>query len=202
MSDSCSRVISHGLSLTINGCLHVLILFLFLTVLYFLIIAPLEKDAFDNEIKTQVKNTLEPEFLKMKDNLSTNSPETLNIITNLVNYGYKENGETVLVIDKLIEQYDHDSDVVKEHNKWVKLTAISLIVFFTVGMLIVLFTLRKTCGKDIGIVTIVRENIITFIFVGIVEYLFFTQVAFKYVPAPPSTMVTTLIESFKETLNE
>lgn len=48
--------------------------------------------------------------------------------------------------------------------------------------------------------TIVLENILTFICVGFVEYLFFTKIILKFVPAPPSTIVTSLISSLKKEL--
>jgi hypothetical protein len=44
------------------------------------------------------------------------------------------------------------------------------------------------------------ENVIIFACVGVIEYLFFTKVALKFVPAPPSLLVTSLINKFKETI--
>jgi hypothetical protein len=64
---------------------------------------------------------------------------------------------------------------------------------------VIISVLYLTCNKCTGVVGILKENIITFMFVGLVEYLFFTQIAFKYIPAPPSTMVSTLVNAFKET---
>ena len=54
-NNTCSSTISKSFSLLINGVLHVLILFAFLTILYFTLIAPLEKKAFENDIEDQVK---------------------------------------------------------------------------------------------------------------------------------------------------
>ena len=39
-----------------------------------------------------------------------------------------------------------------------------------------------------------------FVCIGIVEYVFFTRVALKFVPAPPSLLVNSLIKKFKETM--
>lgn len=41
------------------------------------------------------------------------------------------------------------------------------------------------------------ENIITFIFVGIVEVIFFLNIALKFVPAPPSLIFTSLLSAIK-----
>jgi hypothetical protein len=46
------------------------------------------------------------------------------------------------------------------------------------------------------------ENIITFIFVGGIEYWFFMNVAFKFVPAPPSLIFIDLFSSLKESLEK
>jgi len=63
------------------------------------------------------------------------------------------------------------------------------------------FYLVKTNSLNkIEMKTIVLENILTFICVGFVEYLFFTKIILKFIPAPPSTIITSLISSLKEEL--
>jgi hypothetical protein len=46
------------------------------------------------------------------------------------------------------------------------------------------------------------ENIITFILVGGIELWFFMNVAFKFVPAPPSIIFTSLFKFLNETLDK
>jgi len=45
------------------------------------------------------------------------------------------------------------------------------------------------------------ENSITFFFVGIIEVLFFMNIALKYIPAPPSIIFTSLIANLKSNFN-
>ena len=184
-NNTCSSTISKSFSLLINGVLHVLILFAFLTILYFTLIAPLEKKAFENEIEDQVKKNVEKALDTLDKNTQT---EIKKIIT----------GNNV--IDILISKYSSPSDVVIDHNKSVKFLSIILIVFLIIGLLTTIIILQFSCNKCTGINSIILENIITFDFIGIVEYLFFTKVAFKYVPSPPSTLVTSLFKGFSDNL--
>ena len=67
-------------------------------------------------------------------------------------------------------------------------------------ILLVLFTLvlLKTQNLKLGeIGPVVGENLLTFTMVGIVEILFFMNIASKYIPAPPSLIYTSLIDGIK-----
>ncbi len=190
MKQSYSYKISKSISLGINIIIHMLILFAFLTVLYFFLIAPLEKKSFNDEISAQVKDNITKQLKQMKENID---PEISDEINNIVNY---KSDSGVYAIDELIEYYSFESPDIKEHNNWITSIAISVIFILTLGLIIYLNTLSNTCNKQTGIISIVKENIITFIFIGLAEYLFFTEIAFKYVPAPPSVLVKSLLNSF------
>ena len=47
---------------------------------------------------------------------------------------------------------------------------------------------------------IIKENIIIFISIGIIEFLFFTKVSSKYVPILPVQISTTVLERIKENI--
>lgn len=196
MKQSCSYKTSNTINLIINIILHVLILFSFLTILYFSVIAPLEKKSFEDEIKNQIKSSLSEQLTDFK-----NESEYTEQICNIVNTKIQdENGNEVPIIDQLINNLSDESPIITEHNKWITGTAISIISILLIGVIIYINTLSSTCCKQMNIGYIIKENIITFIFIGIVEYLFFTQIAFKYIPAPPSTLVNSLINNFKDSL--
>ena len=190
MVSKCEKKISDYFSVGINGIFHVLILFTFLTILFFTIVLSLEKAAFENEITKEINSSV-------KNMVSKIQPTDKEQISNIVNKSVNEDGQSSL--DIAIDKYSKPSEFIVEHNKWVKITAVSVILGVFVFLLSILIVLSYSCGKCIGLSNIIKENIITFIFVGIVEYLFFTHIAFKYVPAPPSTMVTTIIDTFKKT---
>jgi len=185
---NCSNNISEYFSIGINGIFHVLILFTFLTILFFTLVSVLEKKAFDTEIEEQIDNSMDGMF-------SSLTPEDKYIISEVIN---TDVGGGKSPIDVAIEKYSTPSEVVVEHNKWVKISAITIILIILLIVVLIVSVLYFSCGKKTGVVDIATENVITFAFVGLVEYLFFTHIAFKYIPAPPSTMVTSLITTFKE----
>lgn len=181
--------ITENTSLLLNGLFHVLILFTILSIIYFAIINPLEQKTFDNEIKTSIRSGVKTSF----ENLDSNIKGELNTLL-----GKKQ--DNITFYDKLIESYSVPSEEVKEHNKSVILVCIFSIVFVFITLTGTLFFLKFLGNRDIGIFHILQENLITFVFVGVFEFLFFTQVAFKYVPAPPSLIVNNMLESFKNNL--
>ena len=100
----------------------------------------------------------------------------------------------------MINKYNQPSDYVKEHNKWITISAIAVSVVGVLGLKMILYILYNSCGKCVPLTHIITENIITFIFIVLVEYLFFVNVAFKFVPAPPSLLTNSLINKFKTSL--
>jgi hypothetical protein len=58
--------------------------------------------------------------------------------------------------------------------------------------------LMKTALKTSQITHVILENCITFFFVAIIEIIFFTNIASKFIPALPSTIFTSLLSSLKD----
>ena len=58
----------------------------------------------------------------------------------------------------------------------------------------------KRRGDTIEFKHILIENTIIFTFIGIAEFIFFTTVAYKYVPASPAFMMASAIDSVKNQL--
>lgn len=180
--------ISKFFSVGINGALHVLILFSFLTILFFTLVTSIETKTFEEQI-TDMTNSSTKEAFK---NLSQQDKERISKIINA------DMGGGQSAIDIAIEHYSKPDPVNVERNMWVKITAIEIIIAIFVCLVVVLLVLIFSCNKCIGIFDIIKENIITFIFIGAVEYMFFVNVALKYVPVLPSTLSTSLIKYFKE----
>jgi hypothetical protein len=68
-------------------------------------------------------------------------------------------------------------------------------------LVLILFTIYLLATKAITITDIIGlivENLITFIFVGMIEYYFFTNVASKYIPANPSIIFKSFLNSMKD----
>ena len=81
----------------------------------------------------------------------------------------------------------------------IMLVNILLVIFLIFFISISLLNNTLTMG-EIG--HIFLENMITFIFVGIVEFLFFMNVATKYVPTAPSLLFVSFFTSLKTSLTK
>lgn len=181
--ESCIKS-SEKLDMSINIFLHVLILFTFLTVFFIMFVSKITKKAFENE----VGHLIEKNLGKSIDDLT---PEKRQVISDILKF---------FPFDKFEKRYSQPTEFIEERNYFIKLGAIITSIIGIIGIILILFVLKNTCGICVPMSHIITENLVTFLFIGIVEYLFFVNVAFKFVPAPPSLLVKTLISRFKETL--
>ena len=70
-----------------------------------------------------------------------------------------------------------------------------LLVLFSIIIIGVLFFINALSFDVLK--HILLENVLTFIFVGIIEIIFFLNIALKFIPAPPSLIFTSLIDNLK-----
>ena len=117
--------ISPYFSACINGFFHVLILFTFLSILFFALVSNIEKQNFEEQIQGQVDSSIKSAF-------KTLSSEEKDKISSIINNDLG-GGETVF--DVGIDNYSKPKEVTVEHNKWVKITAISIILMIFLSLL-------------------------------------------------------------------
>lgn len=176
-------------SYNINITLHVLILFTFLTIFFFTFLSQVEVKNVNNVmtklVGDQTKNTLDliksnsdkiPELSISKDNLST-------------------------VANNMEKSSKVPIKSISDNNKKLKKTSIimiSCIFIFLIGMIIYYKVYKK---YDIGFSHILIENLIIFSFAGVIEYLFFTNVAVKYVPVTPDVATSSILDGIKDKFN-
>tara|TARA_Y100000389_G_scaffold204178_1_gene255399 strand:- start:1287 stop:1853 length:567 start_codon:yes stop_codon:yes gene_type:complete len=176
-------------SYNINITLHVLILFTFLTIFFFTFLSQVEvknvNHVMSKLVGDQTKNTLDliksnsdkiPELSISKDNLST-------------------------VANNMEKSSKVPIKSISDNNKKLKkisIIMISCIFLLLVGMIIYYKVYKK---YDIGFSHILIENLIIFSFAGIIEYLFFTNVAVKYVPVTPDVASSTILDGIKDKFN-
>jgi hypothetical protein len=183
LSLSCTPV-SSRFSFSINVFVHVIILFTFLTAFFILFVSKLTKEMFEKEIGHLIEKNVDT----LVRGLDNETKQSLSLFTSAV------------PLDKLIKKYEEPSEYILEHNKWVQLSAIGLSITGICILGLVVYVVYNSCGQCVPLRHIFMENVIIFACVGVIEYLFFTKVALKFVPAPPSLLVTSLINKFKETI--
>jgi len=104
------------------------------------------------------------------------------------------------ILDNYIYEYNSPNKLIQLHNKAVINYGINIcIILFLITFTLIVF-MKYSCNKCIPVTKILLENIITFTFIGGVEFWFFMTYASKYTPAPPSTLVATAFNTVKKFL--
>lgn len=166
----------------LNILMHVSFLMLILTILFFTIIMPAEQHALQSEIRSGLTTFLTP---------------------------YIQNGTTVGnilqkiptdMLNKSLVAFDTPNFYVTDNNTRLKTQAATMCFFLWLMFIGTYAVLHFSCRFCSEIFYLFAENMCTFVFVGIVEYLFFTRVALHYVPTLPSFFVTSILDEAKAIL--
>jgi len=182
------KQVHHGINISI----HVLILFTFLTIFFFTFISVKEKKLVTDELNSAVNDNI-PKLLDKIDEINKKRGSGSSVDWNKIN-------DFAVNIQK---KYNNKPDPnIKKYND--KLFNISIGI--CLGMLVLIistisyFTLYKK--YDIGLKSILIDNFIITILIGIVEAFFFISVAFKYVPVTASDMFTQIIDRLEYNINK
>ncbi len=168
----------------INILFHVFILFVFLTFLFFHTVTKTEDALVQNQFEVVIKNSA--------DRLIEDIDDSTKINDQLNWEELKEFADT-----QLRDTTEPDPDVQK-HNKEVKM--ISYIMIGTMFMVLVGSIIYFKYIKHIDnldITHLIIENLGTFMVVGGLEYLFFTQIISNYIPTYPDSATVELIKELQ-----
>jgi hypothetical protein len=103
---------------------------------------------------------------------------------------------------KLETESQGDLPAIIAHNNRLKLVGLGMIIGLATALLISYVYFRWVRKYDISLREIIVENIVIFIFVGAVEYFFFTRIAAKYIPVTPEYVSTSILDRIKYRLNQ
>ena len=155
--------------------LHGFILFMFLTIFFLLYVSKLSTSALQSEIDNAISSGFQE--LKTQNNTS---------LSNLP-----------LPYTQLETYYSAPDEYKELNNKWVQNMLIVVNVALFIMLLLIILIPMFLCDIKINIGGIILSNLVTFICIGLIEYLFFTHIALKYVPTPPSLLTSTILTSLK-----
>lgn len=171
---------------SLNIGLHVLMLFTFLTVLFFVIIVSKEKESINNAMN----NVINKQIPKLLDGI--------NDINKKYNIGTIDWTKLNILAENVYNNSQGDSQETIDNNNRLKWVSIIIIITLTV-ILLGLFLYYKFILKfNITIKRIIGENIVIFIFIGIIEYVFFMSIASKYIPTTNELVSNTIFDSIKK----
>lgn len=182
MTDIC-RNSSTIVNTSIDMMFHSALLFLIIGLFFMLYASKIIKDVFAHELDNMVKN----DFKKTLDGLNPENKLALKSSIKSVD------------LDRLIKLYSVEDKAFTVHNEWL-FTVIIIIIVGLFLVTIVAMIVSKLLCNDIHLTHLVVENFIVFAGIGVIEAMFFFFVAKQYIPAPPSKMVDSIIESLNKNL--
>jgi len=204
----------------LNGFLHVTLLFSFLTILYYYIVSPLTISSlrdligslidsiFDANVPTTIislsdlKQSITANVLSNVTNTSLlnniSSVQENTIKYNLVNFIYNN----LSVVNNYIEQNSTVNDLVSRNNQVVISYSFIISISLAVISIILMIIFKTAAPNHINLTELVIENLGTFVFVGAIEYWFFTTYAFNYIPTPASLITNSAIDEIKNLLEK
>jgi len=163
-----------------NIVVHITILFIILSVFFILIVNKVTHNAINNEFKKIIDKTMTPQINKIINDY----PNLKSLIPN----------NTSLKI------FSDEDITVQTNNKWQLIAVLMTIGFLITLSVIYPLILKLSCNICISVKHILLLNLAIFVFIGGVEYLFFTFFASKYIPIKPSAISNFLLKNVKEVL--
>lgn len=168
----------------IDAFVHVIILCIVLSIFFFAVISPLEKDNLQSEIDNQIDDGL-------KDSINSLDPQNKQTVKDTIT----NNEELLKKIKKL---YDNPSDEVILYNQSITNINITIIISLILILITISVILKLSCNKCVSLGKMVVENLFLFSMIGIMEYLFFVNIAMNYIPVKPSYMKTIIVDKLNK----
>ena len=167
--------------LLLNIMVHVCILFIFLYFFFFFIISKRGEASLNKNISSLCDNNL-------------------NGILEEIDEKYGDKIDWKKLREKCVEVRDHPIEKINNHiedtNNYYKHIGIYIVISLIIITIIFYFYKKD----DVNIGEILKENALTFLLIGTIEYIFFMYTASKYVPAYPTTIGTIILDRSKENI--
>jgi len=164
----------------VNMGVHSLFLFSFLSAFFVFYISKISKNAIEDELENNIQSALGDQLVNLPD-AAKSSLRTL-------------------PFNQLKKMYSRPEKAMEVNNTWLFKTILLVNVMLWAMLIFVIILLKTSCRKELNIMHILLENGIAFSFIGLVEYLFFTKIALKFIPVNPSVIPKEFINSLKTSL--
>ena len=162
----------HYTNLFFSVILHVLLLFIFLTIFFWTVIRNAESKSLYTELNDTIDKTLKHVDIVSEIEKYEKSSISENTINNIRDYfdGY----------------FSVEDQTYVNNNSQLLSFNVVIIILIAFSLFATIFVRYLICGKTINFLEIIGENIFILILVGAIEYFFFMQIASKFVPVKPS----------------
>lgn len=173
----------------LNISVHVLILFTFLTIFFFVYVSKLSSDSINNALTHTIRTQMDTMLNKLDE-----------LDTKIQKYDIPWKDIDKMAID-ISDKAQDDLPEIIANNKKLKIQSFYMITFLFVVLIGIICYYKFYKKVDINLKYILVENLIFFIFIGIIEALFFIKIASKYIPVTPDFVSTTLLDRLKYNIN-
>ena len=159
--------------------IKVLYLFLFLSCFFYII------------VQKQVTEHLSHSLSDMLSDSYNNNINNNNIMENeqyniLLNY-YSQSS--------LNDKNEHEDKTIR-YNNLIYFLNICFVIFFIIIPLVIYYIFKYVYNNDLPIMQILLFNILLYSLVGIIEYIFFKEIASKYIPVTNGEIINVVKDYF------
>jgi len=181
------------IGLFINVTLHVLILYTFLTLLFFTVITTIEEQQIQDQLFPIIDKQIIKQLTKAEAGWDTNYKKS---------FGPFPWGIVKKIALSGMEKNKNSSEEVINNNDKLRYNSIIiiLVLFFVLILLIGYFKYVKK--RKFGLRYILTQNFFIFLFVGIIEFLFFWNIIKKYTPIYPKEAEITALKRIRKIISE
>ena len=165
----------------VDSTIHSITTFIFLTIFFYVYVSKVAVGSFQNSIKNTINNNI-------------------NNYTNSLNIDDKILLNSMYDWDKLIAYYNQPSNDVTQNNQWIQIAIITIIVVLSLILILTLSVLYFKCNYTLPLKEILIENGIILVFICIIEYIFFTNIAVKYTIASGNELNNEIVSTIDKNL--
>jgi hypothetical protein len=184
MSDLTDKICiskQNTVNFSVNILTHCTFLLAIIASVFFLFTEKIMSNAINNQVEDLAVDNIEKFYSEL-------TPENKKILQQSLQQAQ---------LETLLNIYKTPNEERYINNNWIKKIIYIIIGLLIVVVIVAILISKANCGK-ISVVEILSENILIFMFVGIVEFLFFTKIIIKYIPAYPSTLSNIFVKQIKE----
>ena len=176
-----------------KALLHIFILFVLLLSLFWIVISKVQTNLMTDAVKNSLSNVIK--------NLKSSNSQLLDNTKNIMS-PYSHLINTTDILSSLKKKYSAPDEKMTLNNTYVRNLSYVYVILFFVIILTFIGTLYGSCTyKNFPFWFIIKENILTFIFIAIIEAMFFYYIAMKYAPVLPSDVNTIVKKRLQHNLS-
>jgi len=202
MTKSCGNNI-----LIINILMHMLILFTILNIFFNKFVKKLTTELINKELTHSIddmfnanQDQIKQNQDQIKQNQDKNQDKMKQLREQLKNNNILLDSNYYEYYSKLFQNEDIQRNYINESViENINMFNITLVIIF---ILFLIFSFYYHLINQDNFAKIILENVLTFICIGVIEYLFFTHVAIQFIPVEPSYIAKSFINNMKKKLLE